>query len=38
VELSGAAAPLAFSVTAAAPRRVVRVQVIGAPFEFVLVK
>jgi hypothetical protein len=36
VEVSGAAAPLAFSITAAAPRRVVRVQVIGAPFEFVL--
>lgn len=36
VEVSGAAAPLAFAVTAAAPRRVVRVQVIGAPFEFVL--
>lgn len=38
VEVSGTQAPLAFSVTAAAPRRVVRVQVIGAPFEFVLVK
>ncbi len=38
VEVSGAAAPLAFAVTAAAPRRVVRVQVVGAPFEFVLVR
>jgi hypothetical protein len=38
VEVSGSQAPLAFSVTATAPRRVVRVQMIGAPFEFVLVK
>jgi len=38
VEVSGTQAPLAFSVTATAPRRVVRVQVIGAPLEFVLVK
>lgn len=38
VEVSGSQAPMAFSVTAAAPRRVVRVQVIGAPFEFVLLK
>lgn len=38
VEASGGQAPLAFSVTAAAPHRLVRIQMIGAPFEFALVK
>ncbi len=38
VEASGGQAPMAFSVTTEAPRRLVRVQVIGAPFEFALVQ
>lgn len=38
VEASGGQAPLAFSVTTAVPHRLVRIQMVGAPFEFVLVQ
>jgi hypothetical protein len=38
VEATGSQATLGFYVTSAAPRRVVRVEVVGAPIEFVLAK
>ena len=38
VELTGAQARLAFFVTPEAPRRIVRVEVVGAPFEYLLVQ
>lgn len=38
VEAAGAESVIAFAVSAAAPRRVLRVEVVGSPLEFVLVQ